>query len=232
MNSENFNTWLVADLKNLLLQYDITNKDIQGTGKNGNVVKKDYIKTIKKIINNIIKFDNNLDTVVWHQILLNLPYQELQKVYMVNMNALNACQNNLFWIDKFKIENLPLKEPYPQSIAEWIKYYKTAYDNKHKKYYVIAEGGSMSSEYFTDTELYDNKVRILAHYRLFWDDYEQWPQSNKNAVKNVIKGKIIEGEGRVAVTYKVTNTTTNKVTLYDIVNPQHLFSYLDKSYFY
>src|SRR5688572_423076 len=101
MNSEDFGTWLVTDLKNLLLQYNITNKDIKGTGKNGNVVKKDYIKKNKKIIKNdtINIKDINLDTVVWHQILLNLPYQELTNVCMVNINAMNACQNNLFWVE-------------------------------------------------------------------------------------------------------------------------------------
>lgn len=40
---EDFNTWLVADLKNLLLQYDIL--PIKGSGKNGNVIKADFIKS-------------------------------------------------------------------------------------------------------------------------------------------------------------------------------------------
>lgn len=38
---DNFNTWTVNELKEYLLQYDITTDDIKGTGVNGRVVKKD-----------------------------------------------------------------------------------------------------------------------------------------------------------------------------------------------
>ena len=61
---ENFNKWQVLDLKNLLLQYDITTKDIKGSGKNGNVVKSDLIKTIKKVIKNDNSFNNLYDKLV------------------------------------------------------------------------------------------------------------------------------------------------------------------------
>ena len=43
-----FDSWLVPELKEYLLQYNITPKDIKGSGKNGNVVKKDLVRTAKK----------------------------------------------------------------------------------------------------------------------------------------------------------------------------------------
>lgn len=46
---EDFNKWSVSDLKEYLLQYDITAKDIQGSGKNGNVIKTDYIFAARQI---------------------------------------------------------------------------------------------------------------------------------------------------------------------------------------
>lgn len=42
-------SWFVPELKEYLLQYNITPKDIKGSGKNGNVVKKDLVRTAKKI---------------------------------------------------------------------------------------------------------------------------------------------------------------------------------------
>ena len=44
-----FDSWYVNELKEYLLQYNITPKDIKGSGKNGNVVKKDLVRTAKKI---------------------------------------------------------------------------------------------------------------------------------------------------------------------------------------
>lgn len=47
IQSENFNKWQVNDLKNLLLQYNIDIKVIKGSGKYGNVIKKDLLKQQK-----------------------------------------------------------------------------------------------------------------------------------------------------------------------------------------
>ena len=49
MNSYDFHRWTVKELRAYLLQYDIHIKDIQGTGKNGNVIKEDLIRTINEI---------------------------------------------------------------------------------------------------------------------------------------------------------------------------------------
>lgn len=93
---------------------------------------------------------------------------------------------------------------------------------------VIAEGGGRSSEWFTDLEiLSNNKAKILDHYRLFWDEYDTWPESNKEAVKSGLKGRIQEGEGpgRIATHYIVPNSLNGPGTLYEVVNPKHIFSY-------
>lgn len=81
-----FESWLVSELKELLLQYNITPKDIKGTGKNGNVVKKDLVRTAKKItkispIKN--KFPPELSDVL-PTIIGNLDYlkqREINKYY-------------------------------------------------------------------------------------------------------------------------------------------------------
>lgn len=227
MESEDFNKWLVSDLKNLLLQYDITNQDIKGSGKKGNVVKKDYIKTVKKVIKTakVIKNiePNVINEDIWYNILLNLQYEDLKNTCLTDKNALKVCVDKKFWEDKFKHDDLIMTEQY-HTIKEWLTYYKKSLDNKTPKYFIISEGGGMSSEWFTEVEFMNNKVKILAHYRLFWDDYDTWPEKNKLVVKSGNKGKIVEGEGRIAVTYKYTDSK-NKSTLYEVVNPMHIFSY-------
>lgn len=49
MEDVNFNSWTVKDLKEYLLQYDIRAQDIKGSGKNGNVIKKDLLKAANKM---------------------------------------------------------------------------------------------------------------------------------------------------------------------------------------
>jgi hypothetical protein len=56
------------------------------------------------------------------------------------------------------------------------------------------------------------------------DDYDTWYEQNKLALKSGNKGKIVEGEGRIAIKYKFTDSI-NKTTLYNVINPQHIFSY-------
>lgn len=53
MQEEDFSKWTIPELKELLLQYDINTEYMKGSGKNNNMIKKDYIKISKKIINDI-----------------------------------------------------------------------------------------------------------------------------------------------------------------------------------
>jgi hypothetical protein len=90
---------------------------------------------------------------------------------------------------------------------------------------VIKEGGGMSSEWFTELEMLgDNKVRILDHYRLYWDNHDNWPGANKQAMKSGFDGNIEEGEGRIAKHY-IVRDRNNVRTVYDVVNPKHIFDY-------
>jgi hypothetical protein len=44
---------------------------------------------------------------------------------------------------------------------------------------IFAEGGR-SCEWFTELKIVDGThVKILSHYRLFWDEYDSWPDKNK-----------------------------------------------------
>jgi hypothetical protein len=98
----NYNDWLVKDLLEYLSQYNIDKTDIRGTGKNGNVVKKDLIRAIKKIkrysnniINNDIQYieNNEYDIIpidVIPQILYNLP---VQKSRLINKQTLLENQD-------------------------------------------------------------------------------------------------------------------------------------------
>lgn len=45
MDTEDFNKWSVKDLKEYLLQYDIIEDDIEGSGKNGRIIKADLVRT-------------------------------------------------------------------------------------------------------------------------------------------------------------------------------------------
>ncbi len=47
---EDFSSWTVPYLKELLLQYGIDTRYMKGSGKNGNMIKKDYIKLSKKYV--------------------------------------------------------------------------------------------------------------------------------------------------------------------------------------
>ena len=65
---ESFDDWTILELKDYLLQHDILIKDING--KNGNVVRKDLIKAVKKI-HQIIK---NINYHLKNYILKNLQF--------------------------------------------------------------------------------------------------------------------------------------------------------------
>lgn len=117
---ENYNKWLVADLKNLLLQYDIK---VKGSGKNGNILKKDYIRMAKTIKDDCIEI--NLDENIWYNIMLHMGVDELKNIYLVNKIVNHVCQNSHFWVNKFNHNHLTLKT-IPLTINEWIKEYANA----------------------------------------------------------------------------------------------------------
>lgn len=120
---ENFNKWQVLDLKNLLLQYDITSKDIKGSGKNGNVVKSDLIKTIKKVIKNDIPIINE-----YH--VNPLPFDIMTEIIKISdvKTVINLCNSSTtlqnycdekLWAYIANREEMPIKT----TSKAWIKEY-------------------------------------------------------------------------------------------------------------
>ena len=120
---ENFNKWQVLDLKNLLLQYDITTKDIKGTGKNGNVVKSDLIKTIKKVIKNDISIINEnhvnpLPLDIMTEIIKISDVKTVINLCNSSTTLQKYCDENL-WAYIANREEMPIKT----TSKAWIKDY-------------------------------------------------------------------------------------------------------------
>ncbi len=93
-----------ADLIELLLQYDITDKDINGSGKNSNVLKKDridaFVNYMSKIeaknknVNLHINNDNMID------ILSLLNDIDLYNTCLTNKSMYNLCMKNKNLLDR------------------------------------------------------------------------------------------------------------------------------------
>lgn len=139
---EDFNKWTIPELKTLLLQYNITSKDIKGTGKHGNVLKADFIKKVNKTIKNIepTVIDNfetiNEDTC--YNILLQSNVENISNLCYINKTCYKSCNDN-FWINKIKHDfniSVTIK---PENITKWIFLY-----NQIKKVYDILEGNRIT----------------------------------------------------------------------------------------
>ncbi len=98
---EDFSKWTVAYLKELLLQYDIDTRYMKGSGKNGNMIKKDYIKLSQKYVKNQIKIPSFNNDIIF-EIGLNLNYFTLLDLCSTNKNYNALCKNQHFWEVKYK----------------------------------------------------------------------------------------------------------------------------------
>ncbi len=103
MESPNFNKLKVKDLKKLLLPYGIKDKDIKGSGTNKNVIKSDYIRTYKKILEeqeDIIPttflFFETLPNDVIYEIMYNLDIHELINLCQTHKQHI-YCQDERLW---------------------------------------------------------------------------------------------------------------------------------------
>ena len=106
---EDFNQWLVADLKNLLLQYDIL--PTKGTGKNGNVIKADLLRAVKKLklndmLKNVIdKYDiPNLPEDIMMEILSKADINTIEQ-YCYTKKYQKICHDVNYWISLFERDN-------------------------------------------------------------------------------------------------------------------------------
>lgn len=114
-----FDSFLVSELKEFLLQYDITIRDIKGTGKNGNVLKKDLIRKAKKVSNIIIY--NDLPTDIMKEILLVSDIDTIKNICLTQKHF-NLCYDYQFWKLIFDRDHLPLYEK-QDSYMDYINIY-------------------------------------------------------------------------------------------------------------
>ena len=99
---------------------------------------------------------------------------------------------------------------------------------------IFKEGGQ-SVEWFTELEIIDDsRIKIISHYRLFYNEYENWPNKNKKATSHPkYYGSEIYREsekGRIATHYNLPsdvkdNNDNRNCEWHEIVNPQYIFSY-------
>lgn len=132
---EDFNKWTIPELKTLLLQYNITPKDIKGTGKQGNVIKSDFIKKVKKTLKHE-STNNKYETInedICYNILLQSNIENISNLCYINKTCYKSCNDN-FWINKIKQDfniSVTIK---PENITKWIFLY-----NQIKKVYGILD---------------------------------------------------------------------------------------------
>ena len=103
-------------LKELLLQHNITDRDIQGSGKNGRVLKSDRLKIYNQLSKDYlydVKFyeshkkspEMNDDT--WLNVLLQSDQETLKTSCMLNTTTAKICNQSTFWKLKFEQDQLP-----------------------------------------------------------------------------------------------------------------------------
>jgi hypothetical protein len=147
-----YDKWLVSDLKDLLLQYGV-DLNIKGSGVNGRVLKKDYIKMVKKTLKNDI--NENVKSLevpqdVWYNIMLNLKYKDLKQTCLTNKSAIKTCEDVNFWINKFNHDKLKIIGKHPQTLKDWIKKYKIA-SNVNRITTIITNMLNQDNTYTIDT---------------------------------------------------------------------------------
>ncbi len=121
--------YLNKDLKELLLQYDITDQDIKGSGKNGAVLKSDREKIFLKLmetdtIESVPKSDHGIIDDLLYQILLQSDVKDISKLCMINTTSMKICHNQHFWIEKLKQDGISYTLPLPITLYEIIQMIK------------------------------------------------------------------------------------------------------------
>lgn len=133
---DDFDKWLIKDLKEYLIQNDINLKDIKGSGKNSNVIKKDYIKAAKIfnkssslepiIVNIPAKGGFSIPDDIIYEILLNSDINTI-KSYCLSKKYLKICNDYSFWKLIFNRDNLPILEK-GKNTNEWINIYNKTFN--------------------------------------------------------------------------------------------------------
>ncbi len=102
---ENYDTWKVHELKELLLQYNINIQDIKGSGKNNNnVLKADIIKTIQKSPEEKLNIGNYnfLPNEMIKEIAYHLDLDDILSLCTVEKRSNIVCDKELWEIVYWK----------------------------------------------------------------------------------------------------------------------------------
>jgi hypothetical protein len=102
-----FKSWTINDLKEYLLQHDIIIK--KGSGKNGNVLKQDLIKKMKKMEPVKIQFTifNTLPVEILEEILYNLDINSISSYFSIKSLRYT---NHALWKKIYMRDKLPYYE--------------------------------------------------------------------------------------------------------------------------
>lgn len=139
--NEDYSKWSINELTTYLSQYDIEKEDIEGTGKNGRILKSDLIRTVNKITNKSPNKSNKspnksnksnkspnklpktiltyLPDETHEQIMLEMEPSILINACIINKKALQICTNDQFWEKYYKQRNINFK-PYQYDYKERI----------------------------------------------------------------------------------------------------------------
>ncbi len=175
MQPENFNKWQVNDLKNYLLQYNIDPDDIKGSGKNGNVIKVDLVKTAKKIkskiyINSNVNQNNDLPDKSGYTVPEDI-IKEILNVSDVN-TIINLCGtstmyqrycNDQFWKNIANREEMPIKT----TAKEWIEEYLYHQYEVNVLIQMLADGMTIVINLATPVLIFDD----VNYLNVIGDDY-------------------------------------------------------------
>ena len=138
-----------ADLKELLLQYNISNQDIKGSGKLGRILKSDRLKIYKELQNRLIK-PLTMTDILLPTYLVQLDYTDLRNLCRTSKDY-NLCDNDVIF--KMNVAQLlktldnqieKLMNVHYFELPSWVNVELFMIGMKKKIYYNLAENINMT----------------------------------------------------------------------------------------
>lgn len=238
MEHENYETWKVSDLKEYLLQYDITTKNIKGSGKNGNVVKKDLIRTVKKInkkeTQEVITQQIQPNNITMNNDVINYIYSNVNDIDTIinicttNKAARIMCSNKVFWNPILIANDLHLPQIEYKTAQEWIQYIQKEVKIKEKINNILNIMDKYIKRFKSNIKNENNILNIFNKHKNILHDYHGnvrpptdvtliFYSSDKD--KNKYYAEVIYYDNYV--TYKI-NINQLKEILYDLISKKYI----------
>ena len=147
------------ELKELLLQYNITNKDIQGTGKHGRILKSDRMKIFNQL-NESASTPNLMTTKNFDVTYLSfLDYLDIVKICQSSKNLNPICKDNVIFRNIIYNKNSYIHITPNFNIAETLKEFYSLFYKIYQDYYSFKLPQWIIEEKFKDdykrTLIYD-----------------------------------------------------------------------------